>query len=189
MDFNDHSKLAGLHAFLSPSKYHWVNYDDQKLDAAFIASMASRRGTELHALANELIRLRELLPNRRRALNMYVNDAIRFRLHPEQVVYYSDNAFGTCDAIGLRNTRRRKTLRIQELKTGIAPTYVHQLEVYAALFCLEYRFDPNDIDIELVIYQREEVKVFEGDPEEIRRIMNKIVDFDKRIDRIRREVL
>jgi hypothetical protein len=33
--FNKHSNLAGQHAFLSASKYHWVNYTDQKLDASF----------------------------------------------------------------------------------------------------------------------------------------------------------
>ena len=28
--FNDHSRLAGQHAFLGASKYHWINYDEKK---------------------------------------------------------------------------------------------------------------------------------------------------------------
>ena len=31
MIWNDHSKLEGKHAFLSASKYSWVNYDENKL--------------------------------------------------------------------------------------------------------------------------------------------------------------
>lgn len=185
MEFNDHSRLAGLHAFLSASSYHWINYDDQKLDARFMASMAAARGTELHAYANTAIRLGRKQPSNRDALNMYVNDAIGYRMKSEQILFYSDNAFGTCDAIGFR----RGKLRIHDLKTGITPTSVHQLEVYAALFCLEYRFNPSDLSIELRIYQRDEVLVFDADPAVIQQIMDKIVAFDRRINAIRAEVL
>ena len=31
MNFNKHSNLEGRHAFLGASKYHWVNYDEDKL--------------------------------------------------------------------------------------------------------------------------------------------------------------
>ena len=31
MNWNDHSKLVGLHAFLGASKYHWINYDAARL--------------------------------------------------------------------------------------------------------------------------------------------------------------
>ena len=37
MRFADHSDLKGLHAFLSASKYSWVNYDPEKLDTYCIA--------------------------------------------------------------------------------------------------------------------------------------------------------
>lgn len=185
MDFNDHSRLDGLHAFLSPSKYHWINYDDQKLDATFIAAMAARRGDALHAYANTAIRLGRKQPANRDSLNSYVNDAIGFRMTSEQPLYYSDNAFGTCDAICFRKGK----LRIHDLKTGISPTSMRQLEVYAALFCLEYGHNPEDIAIELRIYQRDEVIVHDPDPAHIRHIMDKIVAFDRRIQELRREVL
>ena len=31
MNWNRHSELEGSHAFLSASKYHWINYDSDKL--------------------------------------------------------------------------------------------------------------------------------------------------------------
>ena len=31
MNWNRHSDLEGSHAFLSASKYHWINYDADKL--------------------------------------------------------------------------------------------------------------------------------------------------------------
>jgi hypothetical protein len=30
--FRKHSHLEGQHAFLSPSTYHWINYDEEKLE-------------------------------------------------------------------------------------------------------------------------------------------------------------
>ena len=101
----------------------------------------------------------------------------------EQVLYYSDNAFGTADAISFKNN----FLRIHDLKTGITPSSMKQLEIYAALFCLEYSKNPNDIQIELRIYQNDEVLVHEPHPEDILYIMNKIVLFDKRIEKIKLE--
>ena len=50
-----------------------------------------------------------------------------------------------------------------------------QLEIYAALFCLEYRIKPTDIEIELRIYQNDEVLVHNPAPEDIVQIMDKIV--------------
>lgn len=185
MLFNKHSNLIGQHAFLSPSKYHWINYDDEKLDATFISALAAKRGTELHAFAHEAIRLGIKLPASKKTLNMYVNDAIGYRMTPEQILYYSENAFGSSDTIAFR----RGTLRIHDLKTGVTPCSVHQLEVYAALFCLEYRYKPFEIQTELRIYQNDEVRVYDADPDVITHIMDKIVTFDKRINQIRLEAL
>lgn len=185
MLFNKHSDLAGSHAFLSPSKYHWVNYDDEKLDRVFAASMASQRGTDLHRFAHEAIRLRVKLPKSERTLQAYVNDAIGYRMAVEQILAYSENAFGTADTISFR----RNKLRIHDLKTGASPTSVHQLEVYAALFCLEYGFKPFDIEIELRIYQSGEVQIYEADPDVIAHIMDKIVTFDRRIRELRLEAM
>lgn len=178
MLFRDHSGLQGKHAFLSPSGYHWLNYTDQKLEARYIASRAARRGSDLHALAHEAVRLGVKLSRANKALATYVNDAINYKMTCEQPLYYSDNCFGTPDTIAFR----RSKLRIHDLKTGIANTSVHQLEVYAALFCLEYGVDPYEIEIELRIYQGEEIRVFEPDPETILRIMDTIIDFDKQIE-------
>lgn len=185
MIFNKNSQYAEKHAFLSPSKYHWVNYDDEKIDRSYVAALAAQRGTELHAFAGEAIRLGEKLPNNHKTLSRYVNDSIGFRLTPEQILYFSENCFGTADAIGFR----RDVLRVSELKTGITPTTEKQLEVYAALFCLEYRFKPFDIGIELRIYQSDEMRLYEPDPDSIFHIMDKIISFDKRINAIRMEAL
>lgn len=184
MIFNRHSNLVGLHAFLSASKSHWVNYDNEKLDRVFLMSMAAKRGTELHAFAHEAIRLGVKLPKSNKTLNMYVNDAIGYRMTPEQVLYYSDNCFGTADAISFR----RNILRISDLKTGETPSSFRQLEVYAALFCHEYDYVPMELDgIELRIYQCNEVQVHIPDPDVITHIMDKIVTFDRRIEELREE--
>ena len=179
MIFSRHSDLVGKHAFLSPSKYHWVNYDEDKLDKAYIAAMAARRGDELHAFAHDAIRLGQKLPRNGKTLNMYVNDGIGYRMNTEQPLYYSDNAYGSADCISFRKDK----LRIHDLKTGITPASEKQLEVYAALFCLEYRFKPHDIEIELRIYQNDQVNIFDvDDPHSIVVIMDKIKIFDKIIN-------
>ena len=183
MRFNNHSKLTGSHAFLSPSNYHWVNYDEHKIDASIFASFSARRGSELHDLAQKAIKLGVKFPDTEETINRYVNDCIGFRMTPELILFYSNNCYGCADAIGFRVNK----LRIFDLKTGITKCKVTQLEVYAALFCLEYNFNPVDIEIELRIYQNDEVQIYEGDPLEITRIMSQIVAFDKRIEELRME--
>lgn len=185
MLFNPHYNLRDKHAFLSASKPAWTNYDEDKLDRVFLSSLAAQRGTELHAFAKEAIRLGIKLPRSANTLNIYVNDAIGYRMVPEQILVYSDNCFGTADTIGFRNN----LLRIHDLKTGQHVASERQLEVYAALFCLEYRMSPLEIKIELRIYQNNEVSVFDPDPDTILHIMDKIVTFDKRINEIRMEAL
>lgn len=178
MLFNRHSDLEGKHAFLSPSGHSWVNYDDQKLEDRYIASMAAQRGTDLHKLAHEAIRLGVKLSKGNQALSTYVNDAIGYKMSSEQPLFYSPNCFGTADTIAFR----RGKLRIHDLKTGIIRTSETQLKVYAALFCLEYSMSPFEIEIELRIYQRDEIRVFEPFPDEIAHIMDVIVAFDQRIE-------
>jgi hypothetical protein len=181
MIFNDHSGLKGQHAFLSPSNYHWLNYDDQRLIARLSAAQAAKRGTELHALAHEAIRLGVKLSKSNRALSTYVNDAIGYKMVAEQMLFYSYNCYGTADTISFR----RSTLRIHDLKTGLNMTSEKQLEVYAAIFCLEYEQSPYDIEIELRIYQRDEIRVFHPISEGIEAIMDKIVDFDRKIEELK----
>lgn len=186
MNFANHSKFEGQHAFLGASKYHWINYDDDKLALAYQNYLAAQKGTRLHAFAAECIRLGQKLPlspRSKKTLNMYVNDAIGFRMTPEQVLYYSDNCFGTADTISFRNN----LLRIHDLKTGIVPAHFEQLEVYAALFCLEYSIQPGKIDMELRLYQNDEVGILNPQADDILPIMDKIIRFDKIITRIKGE--
>jgi hypothetical protein len=179
MNFNKHSELEGQHAFLSPSRYHWINYNEEKLDTTFKKYLSTQYGIRLHSFACEAIQLGIKLPKSRKTLHLYVNDAIGYKMTTEQLLYYSSNCFGTADAISFR----QNTLRIHDLKTGESPTSMRQLEVYTALFCLEYEVDPKDIKIELRIYQLDEVLVHEPLLEDIYRIMEKIVLFDKQIDK------
>lgn len=185
MNFNSHSAIEGKHAFLSPSNYHWVNYDDHKLEARWTAARAAARGTALHALAHQAIRLGVKLSKADKTLSMYVTDAIGYKMNVEQPLYYSDNCFGTADTISFR----RNTLRIHDLKTGITLTSVRQLEVYAALFCLEYGTSPFEIGIELRIYQNDDVRVYIPDPDMLLHIMDTIIEFDKRIEAFKEEAI
>lgn len=184
MDFNRHSNLKGAHAFLSASKPHWVNYDDEHFDRVFDTYSAAQRGTELHDLAKRMIDLGVRLPKSEKTLNMYVNDAIGFRMVTEQPLFVDWNCFGTVDAICFR----MNILRIHDLKTGLGKCKVTQLEIYAAMFCLEYDKNPNDIEIELRIYQNDGVHIFEGDPRRIFEIMQKIKYLSKRTDERRKEL-
>jgi hypothetical protein len=183
MNFNKHLNLEGQHAFLGASKYHWVNYDEAKVAEAYSKFLATQKGTILHEFAAQCIRLGQKLPKSQKTLNMYVNDAIGFKMTPEQILYYSDNCFGTADAIAFRNN----LLRIHDFKSGVTPANMKQLEIYAALFCLEYKIKPSDIDIELRIYQSDEILYHKPTSEDLVPIIDKIITFDKVITKIKAE--
>ncbi len=179
MKFNDHSQLEGKHAYLSASKYHWLNYNDEKLIQNYNNHLAVERGTRLHALAAEHINLGIKMPRTNQTLHRYINDAIGFRLKPEVVLFYSYNCFGTADAIGFKNN----LLRIHDLKTGMTPAHMEQLFIYVALFCLEYDMKPSDIKIETRIYQFDDIFISNPTAEDILPIMDKIISFDKLINK------
>lgn len=183
MNFNKHSLFEGQHAFLGASKYHWINYDDAKLIESYSNYMAVQRGTELHEFAATCIRLKQKLPKSQRTLNMYVNDAIGFGMSPEQVLFYSENCFGTTDAISFN----KNFLRIHDYKSGVTPAKMEQLMIYAALFCLEYRVKPGEIGMELRLYQSDDILVANPTAEDIAPIMDKIITFDKLITKIKSE--
>lgn len=183
MTFNKHSNLEGKHAFLSGSNYHWLGYDEKKLESFFYSSMAKQRGTELHELACKCITLGVKLPRTHKTLNMYVNDGIGYRMSPEVLLYVSDNFFGTADTIAFK----QNLLRIHDLKTGITPASMKQLDIYTAYFCIEYHKDPAKIDIENRIYQNDDMIVREPPADDILYIMDKILTFDQRIDKLRME--
>lgn len=184
MKFNKHLDLEGQHAFLSASKYHWLNYDEEKLVDVYSKYMAAQKGTELHALASDLIRLRVKLPKNSQTLNMFVNDAIGYKMETEQPLYYSPNCFGTTDAISFK----KKVLRIHDYKSGETKASMSQLMIYAAYFCLEYDVGEEDIDrTELRIYQSNEIEVYEPTYAEIKEIMDLVKRYDKIIEDIKRE--
>lgn len=183
MNFNNHSMLEGQHAFLSASKYHWINYDESKVAESYMKFLATMKGTTLHEFAAQCIRLGQKLPKSQKTLNVYVNDAIGYKMTPEQPLFYSENCFGTADAITFRNG----LLRIHDLKTGVIPAHMEQLLIYAALFCLEYKIKPGDIDVELRIYQSNEVLYHNATAEDIVPIMDKIITFDKVISKIKEQ--
>lgn len=183
MNFNQHSNLDGRHAFLGASTYHWINYDENKVAESYSKFLARQKGTVLHDFAAQCITLGQKLPKSKKTLNMYVNDAIGFKMTPEQKLYYSDNCFGTADAICFRDG----ILRIHDLKTGVVPAHMEQLMIYAALFCLEYKWKPSEIDMELRIYQSDEVLYFKPEVEDITPIIDKIITFDKIITNINLE--
>lgn len=183
MNFNNHSILEGQHAFLGASKYHWIKYDESKIVESYTKFLAIQKGTVLHEFAAQCIRLGQKLPKSQKTFNMYVNDAIGYKMIPEQILFYSDNCFGTADTIAFRNG----LLRIHDLKTGMIPAHMEQLEIYAALFCLEYKIKPADIDMELRIYQSNEILYHKPSVEDIVPIIDKIITFDKVINKIKEQ--
>lgn len=187
--FNKHWKQEGQHAFLSPSSYHWLGYDADKMRKRLKTSMDAALGTRKHELAKELIEMGIKLQDTGQTLNSYVNDCIGYRMQPEVVLYYSDNCFGTADAIDYRlNPRTGKMrLRIFDLKNGETKASVKQLWVYIAIFCHEYEVDINEIEVDARIYQHDQIYTFEIDPVDILNVMAKIKEGDIIITEARME--
>lgn len=186
MRFKQHTNLAGLHAAFSPSQSSWLRYDDEKAAEVYANKRAAEMGTRLHAWVKETIDLGIKQPRSNKTLYAYVNDAIGFKMDTEVVLYYSDRFFGTADAISFRNN----FLRIHDLKTGKVgkiESHMEQLEIYAALFCLEYKVRPGDIDIELRVYKNDEVVVHNPNTEDIAKIMDKIIHLNKLLEQFENE--
>lgn len=203
MQWNDHSNLEGRHSFMSPSSHSWKNYDDLKLISVFEGNRRKIEGTKLHQWAEDIIRsvhlVKELLSFRLKRLfkididmirwfgdknpmvrnskaketvYMYVADALKFDMIAEQPLVYDDRyCFGTADTILFDGY----LLRIHDLKTGESPASIDQLIIYAALFCLEYQYDPNTLMFELRIYQTDQILIHKPTSEEIIEMMNIII--------------
>ena len=183
MNFNIHRNLEGLHAPFPASQSAWLRYDDDKAKEAYSRKKSAELGSRLHAWAKDTIDLGIKQPKSKKTLYEYVNDAIGFKMATEVVLFYSDRFFGTADAISFKNN----FLRIHDYKSGITPVHMDQLYIYAALFCLEYVVKPENIKIELRIYKQGEALCDEPDPEVIRAIMNKIVDSDRFLRKLKEE--
>lgn len=184
MIFNKHINLEGLHAPFGASKSSWLRYDDEKVINVYQNMKAAEMGTKMHEWAKQTIDLGIKQPRSKKTIYSYVNDAIGFKMDTEVVLFYSERFFGTADAISFRNN----ILRIHDLKTGQRPVHIEQLEIYAALFCLEYKIKPTEIKIELRIYQNDEILVHEPTAEDILAIMDKIVHLNKLLENIERGV-
>ena len=182
MFFNRHTNLEGLHAPFGASKSSWLRYSDDKIVEVYNNLQAAEMGTRLHEWAKQTIDLGIKQSRSKKTIYSYVNDAIGFNMSTEVVLFYSENFFGTADAISFRNN----FLRIHDLKTGRRPVHMEQLEIYAALFCLEYKIKPGDIRMELRIYQNDEILVHEPTAEDILPIMDKIVHVNKMLEKIER---
>lgn len=175
ISLNPHYELKDRHAFMAPSNPSWTEYDDDKFVTSYRNNKAKIMGTRLHALAAENINLRRQQRGHSDTFSMYVNDAIGYKMKTEVPLFAHDKCFGHCDSFSFDG----RTLRIFDLKTGtVAPGKMRQLEVYAALFCLEYDINPFDIKIDLRIYQFDQAIVYEPDPYYIESLMyDKIVRF------------
>lgn len=183
LKFNDHHNLSGLHAPFSASRSSWLRYDDQRAIEVYTNLKAAEMGTKLHDWAKRTIDLGIKQPKSKKTIYAYVNDAIGYRMDTEVVLFYSERFFGTADSISFRDG----VLRIHDLKTGIKPVRMEQLMVYAALFCLEYRFKPSDIQIELRIYQNDMIEYHIPTPEEVEQVIDKITHFDKLLKQVDEE--
>ncbi len=209
--FFDHSRdvPSGSHAILSPSKYSWTNYDSpENIYNLMYSTYAQEIGTLLHKLAETAIKYRVKIPKvAARPIILlwllangiprgiidtdkyvsnfvaYVNDAIGFDMTPEVVLKYSDNFFGTADAI--RFNEKKMQLRIHDYKSGITKPCLRQLEIYAALFCMEYKIKPKDLQIELRIYWQDEIILGEPTPADIVPIIEKGIELDKFINNLK----
>ena len=182
MNFAKHLNLEGLHAPFSPSQPSWLRYDDERALEVYSNKKAAEMGTRLHAWAAETIKLGIKQPRSKKTIYAYVNDAIGYRMEPEVVLFYSERFFGTADTISFRDN----VLRIHDLKTGKVgkiETHIEQLEVYAALFCLEYKVKPGEIEIELRVYKNDEVVYHNPEVEDIAQIMSKIVHLNKLLEK------
>ena len=188
MNWHDHSNLGleGSHAFLGGSNYAWRNYSDEKLKETYINRLAKEKGTILHEEACRLIKLGIEVKSKRRTFNMYVNDAISFGMRPEELLFYSMNCYGWADTISYNE--KKKFLRIHDLKTGVTPASLKQLEIYAALFCLEYGVRPGDLNgIELRIYQNDDILIGNPEADDIAPIMDDIIHKDKILEKIKED--
>lgn len=190
--FRKHPKLEGTHAILSPSNYHWLSDDEEKLRKRLKNARAAARGDSLHALAAHAISEGVRLFPDGSTLSLYVNDAIDFGMLPERTLFYSLDAFGHTDAIGFEEYDTPEGnilgfLRIHDLKTGVSPASMKQLYVYCAFFCLEYEFMPYEIEGELRLYQNDAIEYTPIDRIILTQVISTILAHQRVVDEYKME--
>ena len=188
MNFNKHLELEGKHALLSPSKPYWLNYSQDQMRNYVRSQRAAAEGTELHDIAAKLIQKGLKLRGSTQTLVAYVNDAIGYGMTPEVALKYSDTCFGHTDAISFDHG----ILRVHDLKTGSGPVHMEQLEIYAALFLLEYEraygVNPLNTKVNLRIYQNDDIQEFTPDKDRVEEIIYGIKEKDGWVQDSIREV-
>ena len=171
MNFNKHLELEGKHAILSPSKPYWLSYSQDQLRAFIMSQNAAARGTKLHEIAASLIEEGLKLRGSTQTLTAYVNDAIGYNMTPEVALKYSDSCFGHADAVDFNHG----ILRIHDLKTGTGAVHMEQLEIYAALFLLEYEralgVNPLNTKVNLRIYQNDDIQEYTPDKDRVEEVV------------------
>lgn len=208
MKWKEYSLPEGSHALFGGSNYHWINYTHDDFINKYRSSIAAKIGTAIHDSAKTLIDgrikisendwnlVRYILEENGFPRNIdcvpilenliqYVNDAISYGMDTEILLYFSENFFGTADAICFNE--KTKFLRIHDLKTGLNPGHMEQLLIYMALFCLSYKYKPYDITAELRIYQRGEILYFKPELEDVVPIVDQILTGNKLITELRAE--
>ncbi len=201
MYWNKHPEFEGKHAFLSASQYHWMAWSDEILKQRYKNSFANDVGTIIHELASKCIKrgiklsdddvtliimtlkdnyipdnvydINRIIGN----LKNFVNDSIDNRMSSEVLLFYTENAFGTSDAISFDG----KKLKIFDLKTGAIQAHFEQLLLYAAYFCLEYNQDPHNFDIDLRIYQNNEIAKFEPTGDEVQYYIDTVIEKEMKL--------
>jgi hypothetical protein len=214
VNFRRHSELEGRHAILSPSSWRWLNDDEESFTKRLCSQYLSDIGTILHDVARKHIQhciklnkydkkniMLELVDRGIPAfvvdtinldamydnLMRYVNDCVAFKMTPEVVLCFSRNCYGTTDAI--HYNEETHFLRIHDYKSGTTPAHMEQLMIYVALFCLEYKIKPGELDgIECRLYQNDDVEIENPTAEDIVPIMDHIIHLDKLLANVDKEV-
>jgi len=182
MNFNKHFELEGKHAVLSPSKPYWLNYNQDQIRNYILSQQAAAKGTRLHDLAARLIQEGLKLKGTTQTLTSFVNDAIGYGMTPEVALRYTENCFGHTDAISYD----RGILRVHDLKTGSGPVHIEQLEIYAALFLLEYErlfgVNPANTKVNLRIYQNDDIQEVNPDRDRMEELIYLIKERDSWVE-------
>ena len=184
MIWNEHLDIEGQHAFLSASNHHWLNYSNEKLIAVYKNLKSKEEGTWLHNFASMAIQKKIKLAKNKQTLNLFVNDSIGFNMTSEQMLQYSNNSFGTADAISFKDN----VLKIFDFKSGSIKASFRQLDIYAALFCLEYNVNPYSVIFQSRIYQSNSYIEVYQEPVYIDSIMKIIVEFDNLLEVVKNDI-
>lgn len=134
----------------------------------------SKEGSRILACLRYVVRN---YPETLETVKSYVNDAIGYKMYTEVILYYTDDFFGTADALIFSN----KCLRIHDLKTGTTPAHIEQLLGYAALYCIEYKVNPMNIDFELRVYQNNDILIATPTGEDILPFIDRYKDFNNEL--------